>query len=101
MSTGGFWARLLSYRPSAAMVVALIALFVAMGGTTYAVKRLPKRSVGAAQLKKDAVVSSKDDAPARLSASRSDTPSSAAGPPCSTVSAAVTTTTTSACTAAG
>jgi hypothetical protein len=55
MSTGGFWARLLSYRPSAAMVVALIALFVAMGGTTYAVKRLPKRSVGAAQLKKDAV----------------------------------------------
>ena len=55
MSTGGFWAHLLSYRPSAAMVVALIALFVAMGGTTYAVKRLPKRSVGAAQLKKDAV----------------------------------------------
>src|SRR5205814_1908378 len=29
--------------------------FVAMGGTTYAVKRLPKRSVGSAQLKKDAV----------------------------------------------
>jgi hypothetical protein len=55
MSTGGLWARLLSYRPSAAMVVALIALFVAMGGTTYAVKRLPKRSVGAPQLKKDAV----------------------------------------------
>jgi hypothetical protein len=37
------------------MIVAMIALFVAMGGTTYAVKRLPKRSVGAAQLKKDAV----------------------------------------------
>jgi hypothetical protein len=49
------WTRLLSYRPSAAMVVAMIALFVAMGGTTYAVKRLPKRSVGPAQLKKDAV----------------------------------------------
>jgi hypothetical protein len=54
-TTGGFWARLLNYRPSAAMVVAMIALFVAMGGTTYAVKRLPKRSVGAAQLKKNAV----------------------------------------------
>jgi hypothetical protein len=49
------WARLLSYRPSASMIVAVIALFVALGGTTYAVKRLPKRSVGAAQLKKDAV----------------------------------------------
>jgi hypothetical protein len=47
--------RLLSYRPSASMIVAMIALFVAMGGTTYAVKRLPKRSVGAAQLKKNAV----------------------------------------------
>jgi hypothetical protein len=52
---GGVWARLLSYRPSASMIVALVALFVAMGGTTYAVKRLPKRSVGSAQLKKNAV----------------------------------------------
>jgi hypothetical protein len=50
-----FWTRLLGYRPSASMIVAMIALFVAMGGTTYAVKRLPKRSVGSAQLKKDAV----------------------------------------------
>jgi hypothetical protein len=37
------------------MVVALIALFIAMGGTTYAVTKLPKRSVGSAQLKKGAV----------------------------------------------
>jgi hypothetical protein len=37
------------------MVVALLALFVALGGTTYAVQRLPKRSVGAAQLRRDAV----------------------------------------------
>jgi hypothetical protein len=37
------------------MIVALVALFVAMSGTTYAVKRLPKRSVGSSQLKKDAV----------------------------------------------
>ena len=55
----GFWARVLSYRPSAAMIVALVALFVAMGGTTYAVKRLPKASVGSKQIKKNAVTSTK------------------------------------------
>ena len=38
-----------------AMVVALLALFVAMGGTGYAVTKLPKRSVGPAQLRKNAV----------------------------------------------
>jgi hypothetical protein len=53
---GGVWVRVLSYRPSASMIVALIALFVAMGGTTYAVKRLPKRSVGSAQIKSKAVI---------------------------------------------
>ena len=37
------------------MVVSLIALFTAMSGTTYAVTKLPKRSVGSAQLKKGAV----------------------------------------------
>ena len=37
------------------MVVALIALSVAMGGTTYAVTKLPRRSVGSIQLKKGAV----------------------------------------------
>ncbi len=37
------------------MIVSLIALFVAMGGTTYAVTKLPKRSVGSLQLKKGAV----------------------------------------------
>jgi hypothetical protein len=39
------------------MIVALIALFVAMGGSTYAVKRLsvPKRSVGSTQIKKKAI----------------------------------------------
>jgi hypothetical protein len=37
------------------MVVALVALFVAMGGTTYAVTKLPSRSVGSLQLKKGAV----------------------------------------------
>jgi hypothetical protein len=46
------------------MVVALLALGVALGGTSYAAVSLPKNSVGAAQIKKDAVTSSKirDDA---------------------------------------
>jgi hypothetical protein len=50
-----FVARLLERRPSPALVIALLALFVALGGTTYAVQRLPKRSVGSAQLRTDAV----------------------------------------------
>jgi hypothetical protein len=37
------------------MIVSLIALFIAMGGTTYAVTSPPKRSVGSLQLKKGAV----------------------------------------------
>jgi hypothetical protein len=37
------------------MIVAMLALFVSMGGTGYAVSKLPKRSVGAAQLRKNAV----------------------------------------------
>jgi hypothetical protein len=48
--------RLLGRRPSPAMLVALIALFVAMGGTTFAVTRVPKRSVGSAQIKSRAIV---------------------------------------------
>src|SRR3954468_24298582 len=46
-------------RPSPAMVVALIALFVAMGGAGYAAFKLPKNSVGAKQIKRNAVNSSK------------------------------------------
>jgi hypothetical protein len=41
--------------PSPEMVVALVALFIAMSGTTYAVTKLPKRSVGSLQLQKGAV----------------------------------------------
>jgi hypothetical protein len=37
------------------MIVALVAMFVGMGGTTYAVTKLPRRSVGSLQLKKGAV----------------------------------------------
>lgn len=41
--------------PSPALVISLIALFVALGGTSYAAITLPKNSVGTKQLKKDAV----------------------------------------------
>lgn len=47
-------------RPSPAMVVACLALLVALGGTSFAaVNALPRSSVGTAQLKNNAVVSSK------------------------------------------
>jgi len=36
--------------PSPATVISLIALFVALGGTSYAVTKLPKNSVGSAQV---------------------------------------------------
>jgi hypothetical protein len=49
-----FWARAVRYRPSASMIVALIALSVALGGTTYAIS-VPKRSVGPAQIRSKAV----------------------------------------------
>ncbi len=46
--------------PSAAMVVSLIALFVALGGTSYAaITTLPVNSVGTPQLKNNAVTSVK------------------------------------------
>jgi hypothetical protein len=46
-------------RPSPSMVVALAALFVALGGTAYAATKLPKNAVGTAQLKKNAVTGAK------------------------------------------
>src|SRR3989442_8492504 len=46
-------------RPSPSTVIAGLALFVALGGTGYAVTSLPVGSVGTAQLKANAVVSSK------------------------------------------
>lgn len=39
--------------------IALLALFIALGGTTYAATALPKNSVGAKQLKKNAVTAPK------------------------------------------
>lgn len=49
----------LGCRPSPAFVVSLVALFVALGGTTYAATSLPKNSVGTAQLKNRAVTKTK------------------------------------------
>src|ERR671934_2691619 len=46
-------------RPSPALVIACVALFVSLGGTGYAVLRLPANSVGTAQLKNNAVTSRK------------------------------------------
>lgn len=46
-------------RLSPATVIAIIALVVALGGTTYAVTALPRNSVGNAQLKNGAVTSQK------------------------------------------
>src|SRR5262249_50742008 len=45
--------------PSPALVVSSIALFVALGGTTYAATSLPRNSVGTQQLQKNAVTSAK------------------------------------------
>ena len=51
--------RLFRHRPSPAMVVALLALFIAMAGTGYAATQLPVNSVGSKQLRKDAVLRAK------------------------------------------
>jgi hypothetical protein len=45
--------------PSPSLVISLIALFVALGGTTYAATSLPKNSVGTAQIKSGAVTKGK------------------------------------------
>lgn len=45
--------------PSPALVISLTALFVALGGTTYAATSLPKNSVGTKQLKSNAVTGAK------------------------------------------
>jgi len=48
------------FHPSPALVISLIALFVALGGTSYAaINALPKNSVGTKQLKNGAVTGAK------------------------------------------
>ncbi|HYB28075.1 MAG TPA: hypothetical protein VEF89_15770 [Solirubrobacteraceae bacterium] len=46
-------------RPSASLVIAMVALFVALGGTSYAAFSLPASSVGTRQLKNGAVTADK------------------------------------------
>lgn len=46
-------------RPSPGLVISLIALFVALGGTSYAISTLPRASVGTVQLKNGAVTAKK------------------------------------------
>jgi len=46
-------------RPSPALLVSIVALIVALGGTSYAAITLPKNSVGTTQLKSNAVTSGK------------------------------------------
>ena len=47
------------HRPSHATVVAYLALFIALGGVSYAAATLPRGSVGTAQIRKGAVTKSK------------------------------------------
>jgi hypothetical protein len=71
--------RLSAFRPSPAMVVALIALFVAMAGGAYAATQLPKNSVGSAQLKNSAVTPAKLSSAAKTALSTPG-PAGATGP---------------------
>jgi hypothetical protein len=48
-------------RPSAALIVSSVALFISLGGASYAAVAIPNNSVGAAQLKKNAVTNTKID----------------------------------------
>lgn len=51
--------RLMSRRPSPALIVAIVALVVAMAGTGYAATQLPKNSVGTKQIKANAITTAK------------------------------------------
>lgn len=51
--------RMKRHRTSPAIVISVIALIVAMGGTGYAAVSLPKNSVGTAQLRNGAVTKQK------------------------------------------
>jgi len=69
--------------PSPALVISLIALFVALGGTTYAAANLPTNSVGTAQIRNGAVTKTKiaKETRAGLRGSRGATgPQGSAGP---------------------
>jgi hypothetical protein len=46
-------------RPSPSLVISILALVVALGGSAYAAINLPKNSVGAKQIKRNAVTRAK------------------------------------------
>ena len=83
--------RLVPRLPRHSTIAAYLALFLALGGTSYAVVNLPRNSVGAAELRKNAVRSSdvKNRSLMAIDFQRGAllrNPSSAAGPagPCRT-----------------
>lgn len=51
--------RIPKFRPSTGTIIGLLALFVALGATSYAALNIPANSVGTQQLKRNAVVSTK------------------------------------------
>jgi hypothetical protein len=65
-----------------ANVIAMVALFVALGGTGYAALKLPKNSVGARQIKKNAVtaVKVKNGSLLKVDFKAGQIPNGAAGP---------------------
>jgi hypothetical protein len=71
------------HRPSPALVVSVIALSVALGGTSYAAIVLPANSVGTRQIKKNAVTTAKvKNGSLRLADfGAGQIPAGAAGPP--------------------
>jgi hypothetical protein len=72
--------RFTGHRPSPALVLSLVALFVALGGTSYAAFALPKNSVGSAQIINRSVRTA-DLSRAAVAALRGDRgPGGAAGP---------------------
>jgi hypothetical protein len=75
--------RLLRHRPSPALVVACTALLVALGGVSYAATVLPRNSVGTAQLRNNAVTSSKvkNHSLLRVDFKNGQVPRGPAGPP--------------------
>lgn len=68
------------YRPSLAMMIALVALALALVSTSYAAVVLPKHSVGTAQLKNRAVTKAKISKSTIAALSGSQGPAGPAGP---------------------
>jgi hypothetical protein len=72
-------------RPSFPAVISMMALFIALGGTSYAVIKLPAQSVGNRELKSNAVTANKirngSIGPQELSTSAARGPRGPEGPP--------------------